>query len=109
MAFDAYNCSLDLLRALAPVFARLLATDRELEDQLRRSARNVLLNIAEANRRIGKDRANRFRWALAEAAEVTGALDAAVILGCLAEADVAEPLALADRIRAMTYRLAKKG
>ena len=59
------------------------------------------------NRRIGKDRANRFRWALAEASEVTGALDAAVVLGYLAPAEVAEPLALADRIRAMTFRLTR--
>ena len=109
MAFDAYDRSLDLLRALAPLFARLLATDRALEDQVRRSAQSVLLNIAEANRRIGKDRANRFRWAIAEAAEVTAALDAAVALGYLAAAEVAEPLELADRVRAITFKLAKKG
>jgi four helix bundle protein len=105
MAFDAYNRSLDLLRALAPLLPRLLAKDGELEDQLKRAARNVLLNIAEASRRKGRDQANRYRWALAEAAEVTGALDAAVVLGYLAEAEVAEPLELADRVRAMTYRL----
>jgi four helix bundle protein len=109
MAFDAYDRSLDLLRALAPLFARLLASDRELEDQLRRSAQSVLLNIAEANRRIGKDRANRFRCVLGEAAEVTAALDAAVALGYLAPAEVAEPLELADRVRAITFKLAKKG
>ena len=107
MAFDAYDRSLDLLRALAPLLPKLLAQDSELEDQLKRAARNVLLNIAEANRRKGRDRANRFRWALSEAAEVTGALDAAVVLGYLDAAQVAVPLALADRVRAMTYRLAR--
>jgi four helix bundle protein len=88
--------------------ARLLAADAQLEDQLRRAAQNALLNIAEASRRVGRDRANRYRWALAETAEVTGALDAAVALGYFAPADVADALALADRVRALTYRLSKR-
>jgi four helix bundle protein len=109
MAFDAYDRSLDLIRALAPLLPRLVAADKGLEDQLRRSARSVLLNIAEANRRKGADRANRFRWALAEAAEVSAALEAAIAGGSLDALDAVEALALADRVRAMTYRLASKG
>lgn len=108
MAFHAYDRTLDLLRALVPLFPRLVVADKELEDQLRRASRNVLLNIAEANRRAGRDRQNRFRWALAEAAEVTAALEAALVAGYLDVDDIAEPLALADRVRAMTYRLAHK-
>jgi four helix bundle protein len=107
MAFDAYDRSLDLLRALRPLFPKVLAQDGELEEQMKRAARNVLLNIAEARRRKGRDRANRFRWALSEANEVTGALDAAVVLGYLEPAQVALPLELADRIRAMTLRLSR--
>ena len=84
------------------------AKDAGLEDQLRRAARNVHLNIAEANRRKGADRANRFRWALSEAAEVTGAIENAIVFGYVDAADVAYALALADRVRAMTYRLANR-
>src|SRR5205823_7463617 len=69
MTFHAHDRALDLLRSIRPLLPRLCAADKSLEDQLRRAATNVLLNIAEANRRKGRDRANRFRWALAEAAE----------------------------------------
>src|SRR5438094_8776803 len=107
MSFDLYNRSLDLLRTLAPLAKRLDGVDPELAKRMRRSARNVHLNIAEANRRVGLDRANRFRWVLAEAAEVTGALDVGVVLEHFAAGEVAEALELADRVRAMAYRLAK--
>jgi len=106
MHFDIYNCSLALLRTLAPLAKRLDGADPELAEQMRRSARNVHLNIAEANRRVGRDRANRFRWVLAEAAEVTAALDVAIVLEHLAASQVADALELADRVRAMAYRLA---
>ena len=106
MNFDIYNRSLDLLRTLAPLAKRLDGTDPELAKQMRRSARNVHLNIAEANRRVGRDRANRFRWVLAEAAEVTAALDIAVLLEHVGASEANEALELADRVRALAYRLA---
>jgi len=108
MAFDAYNCSLALLRALQPLVRRLAGHDPKLADQLRRAASSTVLNIAEANRRVDRDRKNRFRIALGSAAESTACLDVAVILGYLVDADIAEHLKLADRVRAMTYKLATK-
>ncbi|HEY1557148.1 MAG TPA: four helix bundle protein [Kofleriaceae bacterium] len=106
MTFDAYDRSLSLLRCLAPALERLTAIDPKLADQLRRAAQSISLNIAEANRRTGRDRCNRFRIALGSAAEVSSCLDAAVVLGYAQMADHAEAQALADRVRAMTYRLA---
>ena len=108
MAFDTYDRSLDLLRALAPVTERIRAHDAGLADQLKRAAQSVLLNIAEANRRRGKDRANRFRCALGEAAEVSAAVEAAIVAEYVEAIDVVDVLALADRVRAMTFQLAKK-
>jgi four helix bundle protein len=105
MAFDTYDRSLALLRALAPLLDRITAADPKLADQLRRAATSTALNIAEANRRAGRDRRNRFRIALGSAAEVGAALDAAVILRYVGEADHAAAAELADRVRAMTYRL----
>jgi four helix bundle protein len=107
MAFDVHDRSLSLLRSLVPVLARLAAADPELENQIRRAARNVALNIAEANRRKGRDRANRFRWALAEAAEVSSGLPDRDGARLLVADDLAEPLELADRVRAMAYRLSR--
>ena len=108
MAFDTYDRSLDLLRALAPVLERVRARDAGLADQLRRASQSVLLNVAEANRRRGKDRANRFRCALGEAAEVSAAVEAAIVAGHVEAIEVVEVLVLADRVRAMTYKLAAK-
>jgi four helix bundle protein len=107
MAFDIHDRSISLIRSLLPVLTRLSASDSELEAQIRRAARNVALNIAEANRRKGRDRANRFRWVLAEAAEVSSGLEIAMAFGYITTDDVAESLELADRVRAMAYRLAR--
>ncbi len=107
MAFDVYDCSLSLLRNLVPLLERLTTLDAKLADQLRRAAQSVALNIAEANRRIGRDRCNRFRIALGSAAEVASCVDIAVALG-YGIGDHADADALVDRVRAMTYRLASR-
>ncbi len=106
MSFDAYDRSLDLLRTLAPLMRRLGGADTKLTDQMRRAAQSVALNVSEANRRKGADRTNRFRIALGSAAEVAACLDVAVALGYLDASGCDDALALVDRIRAMTYRLA---
>ncbi|HEX4451628.1 MAG TPA: four helix bundle protein [Kofleriaceae bacterium] len=107
MALDAYTVSISLLRALAPLLKRLAAVDPKLEDQTRRAAMSVSLNIAEAGERKGKDQRNRFRISLASAAEVAAALDVAAALGYIADGDASDALELIDRVRAMTYRLAR--
>jgi four helix bundle protein len=107
MAGGAYDRSLELLRMLVPVMARLGALDAGLTDQLRRAAQSTALNVAEGNRRTLRDRRNRFRIALGSVAEVGSCLEVACALGYLEAAQVAEPLALVDRLRAMTYQLAR--
>ena len=109
MTFDAYERSLELLRALVPLLARLGVLDDNLASQARRAATSVALNVAEANRRTLRDRRNRFRIALGSAAEVASCLDVAVALAYLAPEEVAPALALVDRVRAMTYRLSREG
>ena len=104
MAFDAYDVSISLIRSLAPLLPRL---DGKLADQARRALSSVALNIQEANRRTGRDRRNRFRISLGSAAEVGAAIDVAVAFGYLADHEVAAPRELLDRVRAMTYRLAR--
>jgi four helix bundle protein len=106
MAFDAYDRSLDLLRALVPLLKRLDGIDPKLADQLRRAATSASLNISEGNRRSGKDRRNRFRCALGSTAESASCLEVAVALGYFDDVAIAPTLELIDRIRAMTYRLA---
>lgn len=108
MSFDAYDCSIQLLRALASLIKKLTTCDPDLTKQLRRAAQSVSQNISEANQRCGKDRRHLFRIALGSAAEVGSCLDIAVALGYLGEPEVAAARELIDRVRAMTYRLATK-
>jgi len=108
MAFDAYDRTLQLLRCTAPLIEQLATRDADLVKQLRRAGASVALNISEANRRVGKDRAHLFRVALGSAAEVAACLEVAVALGYLEAAAVAQALELVDRVRAMTYRLANR-
>ena len=107
MTFDAYACSLELLRSLVPLLARVASCDAELADQLRRAAQSCVLNVAEANRRALRDRRYRFRIVLGSAAEVSAALEVAGALGYVGAGEVGVALELADRVRAMTYRLAR--
>lgn len=105
MAFDVYDRSLDLIRA-API-AKLATCDPDLTKQLRRALASVTLNIAEGNRRNGKDRKHHFRVALGSAAEAAACFEVALTLGYVRRDDVADALTLADRVRAMTYRLSR--
>ena len=108
VTFEAFDRCLQLLSSLVPVYKTLRTVDPDLLKQLRRAAQSVQLNIAEANGRIGKDRRHLFRVAYSSAGEVVGALKGAVATEDLAPELVAMPLELADRVRAMTYRLATK-
>jgi four helix bundle protein len=56
MAFDAYDRSLDLIRALAPLANRLATYDATLTKQLRDAASSITQNLAEGSGRRGKDR-----------------------------------------------------
>ena len=108
VTFDAYTRSLQLLRACMPAIKALRSHDPGLEKQLKSAAQSVGQNISEGNRRVGKDRRHMFRTALGSAAEVTTQLEQAVILEYVTPDQVAEALELADRVRAMTYRLSTR-
>lgn len=101
--FHVYDAALGLVSALRPTLGELMKSDRSLADQLRRAASSVVLNIAEGNRRTGKDRVHFFRIAAGSAAEVQAALDVARAWGMIGAALAAE--AELDRVLAMLWRL----
>ena len=101
--FHVYGAALGLVTGLRLVLDGLVKSDRALADQLRRAASSVALNIAEGNRRTGKDRAHFFRIAAGSAAEVRAALDVARAWGMVGAAPEAE--AELDRVLAMLWRL----
>ena len=104
--FHVYEVAKELARAAWPLIERIERRDRPLADQARRAIESVILNVREGNRKVGRDRPHAFRIAAGSEDELVGALDVAEVMGYLVPADIAPPLALADRVLAMLYRLA---
>jgi len=74
-----YRVALEVAKRVPAIVRRWPRGHSSLEDQLKRSAMSVVLNIAEGNSRTGpKDRARFFAIARGSAAESASAIDVAV-------------------------------
>ncbi len=105
--FEAYDIALQLIRSLRLPVASISRRDPDLARQLLRAGSSITLNLSEGNQRTGKDRLHLFRVALGSAAEVVASLDTAEAWGHVGAAEIAAALALADRVRAMLWRLSR--
>ncbi len=103
--FIAYDLSLQLVRALGPVISHIERRDKDLARQLRRAASSIVLNLAEGNHSDPGNRRARFFTAAGSAKETQAALEVAVAWGYAGGDDAVE---LADRVVALTYRLAHR-
>jgi four helix bundle protein len=72
---DIYAVSLEVVRQLQPVIRAARAKDRNIADQLSRSATSVVANIAEGCAHRGAMRRHRYSVALGEARETATWLD----------------------------------
>ena len=105
---DAYRVAIELVEAageLVPSFARF---DTSLASQLKRAAPSVPLNICEAMRRTGRDRAHLLTVAMGSAAEVQAIFDVGLALGLLERPQAQRVEQLADRVCAMLYRVRQR-
>ena len=73
----AYTVALDLVRSLRSVVIELRKYSADAADQIERAASSVVLNIAEGERRSGRDPQRFFAIASGSAGEILGALDLA--------------------------------
>ncbi len=96
---------MELITAIRPVVERVAPRDKDLAGQMRRAATSAAANTAEGGRRSGGDRLHAFRIASAEAAEAVTHARIAAAWGHVDAADLAEVLALADRLQAVLWRL----
>ena len=103
----AQSITSDLIRSLRPVVLALRRHSPDLADQLARAATSVALNLAEGSRRTARDQQRVYRIAAGEAQEVKAALEVAADWGYLDDAALAAARALADRVGALTYGLAR--
>ena len=65
--FIAYDVSLSIVSSLRELRVAIARRDSSLADQLSRAASSIPLNLAEGNRRVGKDRLHSFRVAAGSA------------------------------------------
>ncbi len=82
-----YDVMLQALTDLRPVFEQIRKRDANLEDQIRRAATSVVLNIAEGSGSRGKNRNARYATALGSARETVACLDCAAALGYVPSID----------------------
>jgi four helix bundle protein len=105
MSFDAFDVSLQLVRSLRQPLKQVQAFDASLATQIRKAAASVPLNLNEGRRRRGGDRLHLWRVAAGSADEVRACLLVAQAWGYLEADALEEPLALLDRVLAMSWRL----
>jgi len=102
---DAFHVAKSALVAGDAIVRKLPHGYGPLADQLRRALLGAYLNLTEAAARDGNDRRQRFRCSRAECNEAAAALEAAVALALVPDADAAAVLANLDRLAAMLTRL----
>ena len=105
MSFHAFDVALELVRSVQQPLTVIAQHDPNLASQLRRAVSSVPLNLAEGNRRAGRDRLHLFRIAAGSTAEAVAGLRIAEAWGYV-EAGALEPaLTFCDRVQAMCWRL----
>jgi four helix bundle protein len=102
----AYDVALDLVRALRPVVAQLRKYSPEAADQVERAASSIVLNLAEGDRRHGRDPRRFWDIAHGSAGEIRGALDLADAWGW--QVDSAQARALLDRELGLLWGLTRR-
>ena len=98
---------LALAASSSAVAAEPRASFNDIEDEVMCDTCNVPLNIAEGSALTRKSAQHSYRIALGSTREVEAALRTAECLGFLGAADIAEAVALCDRLRAMLWRLTR--
>ena len=103
--FEASKVAMEFVRSIRRIVEIIAEHDPNLADQQRRASNATVLNTAEAGRRVGRDRCNRARMAAGECDEAVGALHLGEAWGWVTADMLVEPLALADRVLAMLWRV----
>ena len=103
--FDVLDVALQLVRVLAPVLEKIRKRDADLARQGRKALSSIPMNVAEGNRRLGRDRGHSFSIAAGSAAELRIVLLTAEAFGYITLDDITEGCELIDRELAMLWKL----
>ena len=107
MAFQVEELSLELIEALQPLMSRLKQRDKSLEDQLRRAASSIGLNLAEAAFSDPGNKRARLFTAAGSAGETRHALRQAIAWRHVPAGDAEPALRLVERIVAILWRMTR--
>ena len=95
--FVAFEVAIQLIEEMREIVARVRRHDVELARQMVRAASSVAANVAEGNRRVGKDRSHLFRVAAGSADETLAHLRVAQAWGYVERGQVERALKVVDR------------
>ena len=105
MRFRTLELSLRCITLLRRLLPTVRKQDPKLAGHLRDAGSSIALNLAEGNRRQGRDQIHLWNVASGSAEEVRTALRVAIAWGYLQEKSTAEALAALDRLQAMLWKL----
>ena len=105
MRFEALELALVVITHLRDVLPAIRKHDAKLHNQLKEAGSSIPMNLAEGNRRRGRDRL--FLWSVASgsADEVFTGLRTALAWGYVSEGSCDEALEHIDRLQAMLWKL----
>jgi four helix bundle protein len=101
--FAAYQVAIELAAALKPIIECLRGFSAEAANQVERACISIVFNVAEGNRRTGRDRIRFFAFASGSTAEVLAALDLSRVWNWPVDDQCARELI--DRERALLWGL----
>ena len=107
MAFQVEELSIQLIEALVPLMPRIKQRDKALEDQLRRAARSIGLNCAEAAFSDPGNRRARLFTAAGSAGETRHALRQAIAWRIVTAGDAVVAMRLVERVVAILWRMTR--
>ena len=108
MAYELEELSLQLIDALVPLMPRIKQRDKSLEDQLRRAASSIGLNVAEAALSDPGNKRARFHTAAGSARETQHALRQAIAWRHVRATETERALKLAGRLIAILWRVTRR-
>ena len=107
MAFQVAEFSIELVEALVPLMPRIKQRDKALEDQLRRAASSIGLNVAEAEFSDPGNRRARLFTAAGSAGETRAALQLAVAWRIVSLREAEAAMRLLRRILAILWKMTR--
>src|SRR5689334_16798498 len=103
--FIAFEVSLKIISSLRGVVGEIRRHDAKLAQQIVASASSVAANLAEGNKRLGRDKTHLFSIAAGSANETRAHLRVAQAWGWVRPVDIELTLRLLDQELAMLWRL----